>query len=454
MRKGYQILQDFRFNILIRVILLVAMCIVLGIVVAHYNWFFTPLVISLMILITTINLIYYMESTNRGIVTFLTSLRQANFTNQYALHHKGKTFEQLELLFQDINTSFLKISLEKESHYQYLQALNENISVGIISYLENGEIQLYNPAAKKIFKKPIIKNITDLKTFTPDVYSKIEALQKTGGTEVLHAVVSETEFNLTITCRKFKAQDIPFYVVLIQDIKKALDEKESASWQKLVKVLTHEIMNSATPIASLSEAVNTFINSTDIQKLSEEDLQDLQTSLKTIENRSKGMVKFVNSYKEYARDLEIKKQKVAVIDLISSVNNLLRPQFDQYNIHSSVKITPESIVLSADRGLLEQVLINLIKNAIDAVADQPQPKIEIVITQSDKICTIKIMDNGNGIAQEHIGNIFVPFFTTKRNGSGVGLSLSKKIMQLHNGEMQVSSSSSGTIFKLSLPLQD
>ncbi len=452
--KGYQLLQSFRLNIMLRVFILVILCTLFGMVLANYDWFFTPLVIGILIIIVTLNLIYYQESTNRRIVTFLTSLRQSNFTNLYALRQKGKSFEHLEILFQDINNSFLKINMEKESHYQYLQALNENIGVGIISYLETGKIQLYNTAAKKIFKKPILDKIGDLKTLTPGVYEKIKALQLTGGTVVIPATIGETVYNLSVTCRKFKAQDVPFYVVLFQDIKKALDEKESMSWQKLIRVLTHEIMNSATPIASLSEAVNRYIKNTDMRELSDEDIQDLHTSLSTIENRSKGMVKFVNNYKDYARELAIKKQRVAVGELVSGVKNLLQSEIEKYNIAITATISPASMMLSADPSLLEQVLINLIKNAIDVLAQHSEPQINIEVTQEDQTALITIMDNGPGIAPENLETIFVPFFTTKRTGSGVGLSLSKKIMHLHGGDIRVRSSSGGTVFTLTLPCED
>jgi len=443
-----KILHGFRTQIIIRVVVLLALCIVLGAVLTSTNWFFTPLVIILLILITTINLIHYQEATNRDITVFLTSLKQSNFTNHYFPKKKGKSFDHLEELFHDINESFHKVNLEKESHYQYLQALNENIGVAIISYLDNGEIQLINTAAKNLIKKPMLTNINYLEQIAPDVYHQIKALEISGGTKVISTILAGNQYELSITCRYFVAKEVPFHVVLIQDIKKALDDKESQSWQRLVKVLTHEIMNSVTPIASLSEAVNQSMKASDIKSLNQEDIKDLQVSIETIENRSKGMVKFVNAYKDYSRDLELNKEIVAVEKLVSQVSRLLEPLLDQHNIKLSIRVEPKTMQVNVDAGLIEQVLINLLKNATEALPEVDHATIEIKAHKQGSLCEIRIADNGLGIRPENMANIFVPFFTTKRKGSGVGLSLSKKIIQLHGGDIEATSSSAGTTFKI------
>jgi len=452
MNTGKDILRGFRINIIARVLIMLTLCVLLGGVLTSTNWFFTPLVIIILIVITTVNLIRYQETTNRDITVFLTSLKQSNFTNHYFPKRKGKSFDQLEELFHDINESFHKVNLEKETHYQYLQALNENIGVAIISYLENGEVQLINTAAKNLIRKPILGKINNLEQIAPDIYSKIKSLESDGGSVVISTSLYDEQYELSIAVKQFVAKDVPFRVVLIQDIKKALDDKESQSWQRLVKVLTHEIMNSVTPIASLSEAVNQSMKTSDIKSLNEEDVKDLQISIETIENRSKGMVKFVNAYKDYARDLVLTEEVVEVNQLITHVNRLLEPVLLEASIKLSSSIEPKSLQVKVDVGLIEQVLINVVKNAIEALNATENATINIKAQKHDHNCVIRIIDNGTGISPEHMRNIFVPFFTTKRKGSGVGLSLSKKIMQLHGGDIQVKSSESDTIFTLLLPI--
>lgn len=441
-------LSSFRFQVILRVVLLVALCILLAGVFFYTNWFFTPLVVSILIVITTINLIRYHEHTNREITTFLTSLKQANFTNRYTTSNKGKSFDKLEKLFEDINLAFQKVSADKESHYQYLQALNDNIGVAIISYLDDGKVQLMNPSAKKLFNKPSFSNISELERVTPEVFRRVMEL-KQGGNDVVKTVLNNEVQYLSVTCRTFVAQEVPFHLVLIQNIRKALDDRESEAWQKLVRVLTHEIMNSVTPISSLSTAVNqTLKDSKQMAEISEEDMQDIHLSLETIENRSNGLVRFVKAYKDYAKDIDLTITEFSVQGLISRVNSLLSGGLDEQAITLKIDIRPSTLSVQADEELLEQVLINLIKNAIDVLTEKNSGAINIRGYKEGTSTIIEVQDNGPGIAEENIENIFVPFFTTKRKGTGVGLSLSKKIMQLHGGDIQVSTSESGSVFRL------
>ena len=441
-------LNNFRVQVVLRVILLVVFSISFAAVIFYTNWFFTPLVIGLLILITTISLIRYHEKTNQEINTFLVSLKQGNFTNRYTTTNRGKSFDKLELLFEDINLAFQKVSADKESHYQYLQALNDNIGVAIISYLDDRTVQLMNPFAKKLFNKRSIGNIDDLERVAPEVYRKIIDL-KDGGSEVVKTALNNEVQYLSIVCRTFIAQEVCYHLVLIQNIRKALDDREAEAWQKLVRVLTHEIMNSVTPISSLSTAVHQTLKDSDRMKsISEEDMKDIHLSLETIENRSKGLVGFVKAYKDYARDIDLDIIEVAVEDIFSRVKYLINVKKDNTPIEINLEVKPSGLTIHADEGLMEQVLINLIQNAMDVLKEREHGLINMkAFKEIDKII-IAIEDNGSGISAEHIDNIFVPFFTTKREGTGVGLSLSKKIMQLHGGDIQVRSSEEGTVFRL------
>jgi len=339
--------------------------------------------------------------------------------------------------------------MEKESHYQYLQALNENIGVAILSYLEDGTLQLVNPAAKALFNKPVLNKIDDIKSLSPIIYEVINKLSK-GGNETVQTKIGGIEHELSITGRQFILEKEASHVVLIQDIKSALDHKESESWQKLVRVLTHEIMNSVTPIVSLSKAVNSSMQSQNISDLTEEDKDDLLMSIQTIENRGKGMVKFVNAYKDYARDIVLAYEEVDIGDLTRGVQSLFRPIFIEKNITLTISVKPSVISVEIDKGLIEQVLINLVKNAIEAL--DSGGTIDISISKKEQSCQINVADSGSGISHDVLRNIFVSFFTTKRKGSGVGLSISRKVLQLHNGSIKVNSSEKGTRFILSLPL--
>lgn len=442
------LLANYRVQIIIRVILLVTLCILLAVALFNTNWFFTPLVLGILIAISTYNLIAYNERTNRDISTFLISLKQGNFTNKYTPSSKGRSFDEMERLFEDINLSFQKVNEDKESHYQYLKALNDNIGVAILSYLDNGKIQMINPYAKKLFNKPHFNVIDDLKAIDNKVFKKIKELE-TGGNDVVKTVLNNEVLYLSITCRTFINQGETYHIVLIQNIRKALEDRESEAWQKLVRVLTHEIMNSVTPISSLSTAINQSLKNIDQwSEITEEDKTDILFSLETIKNRSNGLVSFVKAYKDYARDIDLNKSEIVLKDLIERIQNLFINDKESKGLKITKEILPENLKVKADEGLIEQVLINLIKNANEAIDSIEEGEIVIKsFKQADKVI-IEVGDNGKGIDPDIIENIFVPFFTTKRLGTGVGLSLSKKIMQLHNGDIQVRSSREGTVFTL------
>ena len=441
-------LANYRFQIIMRVIVLLALCAMMGAALFYTNWFFTPLVIGILIFIATYSLIAYNEKTNRDISTFLISLKQGNFTNKYTPSSKGESFNELEQLFEDINQSFQKVNEDKESHYQYLKALNDNIGVAIISYLDNGKIQMVNPYAKKLFSKPHISNIEDLKSIDGNVYNKIKELEN-GGNDVVKTVLNNEVLYLSVTCKTFINQSETYHIVLIQNIRKALDDRESEAWQKLVRVLTHEIMNSVTPISSLSTAINQSLkNIEEWSEINEEDKTDILYSLETIKNRSNGLVSFVQAYKDYARDIDLNKAEMKVTDLFNRVQNLIQTDKQYKGLKIDTEVTPENLKVRADEGLIDQILINLIKNACEAMESIKDGQIVFrAFKQADKV-VMEVEDNGSGIDSEIMDNIFVPFFTTKRLGTGVGLSLSKKIMQLHGGDIQVRSSNEGTVFSL------
>ena len=212
-----------------------------------------------------------------------------------------------------------------------------------------------------------------------------------------------------------------------------LDENEVQAWQKLTRVLTHEIMNPVTPIASLTTAVNQIMydratQKKDIYHLDPEALEDVYGSLETIEKRSKGLLKFVEAYKDFSRDPELKMQKVNLTNLIDQVLDLLKPGLEKDGLNISKLYGADGIFVLADPVLLEGVFINLFKNAAEALANQSQGEISVGIDKGADHYIAKIRDNGPGIDKDTLEKVFIPFYTSKKGGSGIGLSISKKIM--------------------------
>jgi len=418
------------------------LALLISYVLANKEWFFTPLVLALLLVISIWSLIYYIEKTNKDLTHFILSIKQSGFTTSFPPGKKGKTFRKLSEAFNDVIEEFRKINLQRETHYQYLQTLTENIQAGIISFDDSGKIELVNPSALQLLGVLRLGNISEIKRINARLFQAIHDL-KPGQRQLFRAIVAKREVHISVQMKELIMNEIPYRIMLVQDLNQEMEEQEVDAWQKLIRVLTHEIMNSVTPIVSLTEAVNTMLTEPDgerkrLEQLDDEDKEDLYGSLQTIEKRSKGLLRFVNAYKDFTKTPEITLSQVDIGDTIKQVLSLLNKELSRNQIElDKTGVTP--FKAKADASWLEQVIINVIRNAIDALENKGEPKIKIVAFQEGNRNCIAISDNGGGMDKETLDNIFVPFFTTKKKGTGVGLSLSKQIMKLHKGTLSVSS---------------
>jgi C4-dicarboxylate-specific signal transduction histidine kinase len=242
-------------------------------------------------------------------------------------------------------------------------------------------------------------------------------------------------------------------IVALQNIGTELQQKEVEAWQNLTRVLRHEIMNSMTPIVSLVGTMRLIVNE-DIEQNAdnEEAVGDLKEALQTLEKRSQGMMKFVNAYRDFTTLPKPNTRTISVKELLQDVLQLLQAELTAAGVLSKMEVLPEQLTVTADADQLQQVLINLIKNALEAFREQPAPSIELQAYSTDnQRVTINVRDNGFGIEPEALEKIFIPFYTTKKTGSGIGLSLSRQILQQHNGQLVVNSEVNiGTVFSLVL----
>ncbi len=417
--------------------------VLLAYVLAYREWFFTPLVLVICLAVSIWSLIYYIEKTNKDLTHFILSIKQGGFTTSFTPGRKGETFRKLSEAYNDVIEEFKNVNLQRETHYQYLQTLTENIQVGIISFDMNGIIQLINPAALQLLGTMRMKNINELKSINTKLHHAISELQP-GQRQLLRTLIVEDEVHLSLQMKELVMNEIPYKIVLIQDLNRELEEQEVEAWQKLIRVLTHEIMNSVTPIVSLAEAVNTMLSDTngerkDLHQLDLEDKEDLFGSLETIEKRSKGLLRFVNAYKDFVKTPDLAIKHVDVSMLINNVVSLLGPELSKHKIKLRRDEMPQKLFAGADAAWLEQVVINIIKNAVDALEGRVNPTITIKAFQQSKRTYVTIIDNGIGMEKDVLNKAFIPFFTTKKMGSGIGLSLSRQIMRLHKGSLNINS---------------
>lgn len=448
------IFKNFRFQVTIRLLLLLFLAFS-AIFIWHYTHFWlVSFWLLLFVVILSLNLIRYVERTDRELVLFLEALKQSDFSLSY--NYKKKSLNnRIYNAFHGIMEALQRLSFEKEANHLYLQTVVEHTDMALICFDGSGKILLANTAAKRLLEKPRISNIQSLKLINPNLGEALESLRP-GKSHLIKYIHKGAHRALTIQSSKFILKEKEYTIVTLRDIKNELEQQEVESWQKLTRVLTHEIMNSVIPISNLIQIINELVSEKMLHSgptplFSKEEMTDISYSLETIEKRSKGLAHFVKGYKKFTQLPQPNLKQINVPDLIYGVDKLLRRNLEEKNIRLIYPVLSEDLFICGDPELLEQVLINIIQNAADALQNTPGPVIEISTKEEADFIMINIKDNGPGIDEEILDQIFIPFFTTKIKGSGVGLSISNQIMQLHGGNLKVTSQKGkGSEFSLKL----
>lgn len=447
------IFKNFRFNLVLRVILL-TISIFLFYYSFNTNFFFTPIIVGALIFFQVTSLIRYIDKTNRELTSFLESIRFSEFTRKFNMEGMGSSFEQLNIALNEVINDFQRVRSEKEEHFYYLQTILQNIDVSLIAYQTDGTIDLINKSAKKLFQVSGLTNIRNLEKLSKELVNVLFTIKP--GESKLVKVYDEDDFlQLAMYATTIKVRDKAITLVTIKDIQNVLEEQETETWQKLIRVLTHEIMNSITPIASLSSTLQIMLKGyskgiTSKAIVDSESVEEIKNALITINKRSNGLLHFVDTYRNLTKIPKPNFTFFKVKTLFDNINLLLNDELQQYNISFTTHIEPEQMEITADEQLIEQVLINLIKNSVFALKDRPNPEIRMLAFYNKRgRYTIQVIDNGPGILPDVLEKIFIPFFTTKTSGSGIGLALSRQIMRQHNGMITAySNPEKETIFTL------
>lgn len=432
-------LKDFRSRVILRTILLGLSMALIMYMVSKPNMFFASILMSLILIGQLVEIFRFVSQTNRKLTRFLESIKYSDFISGFAADHKlGSSFKDLNIAFNEVMEAFRKARSEKEESWQYLNTVVQQVRTGILSYDSDGTIQLINPNAKKYIGSTIIKNIKELIQINPKLYHAINAVES-GKSELYK---QSNELQLMVQCTELRIRGVDIKLLTIQNIQGELQKQEAEAWQNLTRVLRHEIMNSITPISSLTSTLRDILEhdlkrENDHFELNDETATDLREGLATIENRSKGLIKFIDAYREYTSLPKPVFTTIRLKDLIEKVSTLMKEELKRTNIDFSYSCSSDYLSIQADEEMIEQVLINLLKNAKEALAETKNPTLKLQAHYHENSVKIEVMDNGSGIIKEAIENIFVPFYTTKRTGSGIGLSLSRQIMQLHNGTITV-----------------
>jgi two-component system nitrogen regulation sensor histidine kinase NtrY len=443
-------LKKFEWRILFRVLLLFITLSVASFLLVK-QWYVYLLIAIPVIIYQVIEFYRFQQKAHQELDQFVESVHYRDFSRYFDVKHAPVELQPLRKGFNEINTTFKVISKEKETQYQYLQKILELVDTGILSYEEkSGNVVWMNESLKKMLQLPYLKTIHSLSKRDDELYKDVLALNP-GDNKIATAHLEKSSFKILLSATAFQTDGKLYKLIAFQNVNEALDETESKAWQKLLSVLTHEIMNSVAPISSLADTLkNRLQQSVTTLNNDSGSVDDLEIGIETIKRRSEGLLKFAETYRNLNKITTLNLKKVYVRDIFENLLRLMQPTIEQKNIELETILKETDLVLEADTNLIEQVLINLVVNAIEAVKDKKNPKILLTAYLTNNRKTIiKVADNGNGMPAELLDKIFIPFFSTKKSGSGIGLSLCKQIMMLHKGNMQVHSvEGEGTAFLL------
>jgi two-component system, NtrC family, nitrogen regulation sensor histidine kinase NtrY len=446
--------ENFRLNVIARVVILAALCFVSVWSWVNTTWLVTPLVMGMLMLLSAVELIRYVEQTSRELTSFLSFVAYHDFSTPVANPKKGPVFAQLRAAYRVLSTEFRRLNVQKAANHQYLEAVIEHVGVALVCLDDEGNVKMMNAPARRLFDVP---HLNSLRTFSRIDTRLPDLLQGLGDGEraLLNVQRGDETLQLVLYGKRFELLEQRYKLVSFQNIRNELSQQEIDSWQKLIRVLTHEIMNSVTPVISLSRLMReTMIDDRDgspaFRTLTQQEQDDMLRSVTAIHTRSSGLLDFVQAYRSFAKLPTPEFSDVHVVSLLERVRTLMAREIEAARITLVLHCDDEKLSIRADARQAEQVLINLIRNAVEALADRPAPRIELRgLADEESRVLLQVIDNGPGIPPEHLEDIFIPFFTTKRNGTGVGLSISRQIMQANHGLISVRASpGEGCVFTL------
>jgi nitrogen fixation/metabolism regulation signal transduction histidine kinase len=453
------LLNKFYINVFVRVTFIVLSSVVLGLVLPHLDrgYYYTLTGMIFLIMLQTWLLVNQVNNTNADLEKFFSSVQDHDSSVRFSENSKNNSFGKLHDRMNYLNTIIQNAKIENERTSQFLQSIVAHVDIGLLSFDMNGRIEIYNRAAKRYLKVQQPQQLSSLKTMNDEIFKIINTIKP--GQEILHKMkIDNLLQSILVKATELKFESNVIKLVSFQDITNELDKKELESWQRLIRVLTHEIMNSISPITSLAAVISGYFKKSDdekpisLRKIDHQIVSKTLSGLNTIEETGKGLLDFVDKYRSLTSLPKPDLRKFTIDSLFRKCKLLMESNISDY-IKITASVFPEDIAITADYAQIEQILINLIKNAAEALSGVGDGTIHLKAFFADDAVLIQVKDNGIGISGDIIEDIFVPFYTTKENGSGIGLSLSKQIMQNHDGTISVNSSlDKGSEFTLKFQL--
>jgi signal transduction histidine kinase len=444
--------KRFRVQIVARLAGIVATALAVAYLVGPAEQYAAAVLVGLVLVYAVRGFIRYVESITRDLSRFLESVRYADFSRNFSSGGRGPLFDRLRDAFEEVTDAFREIRAEKEEQVRYLENVVQHLGIPLLSYRTDGTVEIMNTAARRLLRIGSIRNIEAMRTVSDVLVDTLESLDA-GEQAMVSVSEDDRTMQLAVRVSRFRLRGEEHALASIQDLRNELEEKEMEAWQQLTRVLTHEIMNSVAPISSLASTARRLLEevpSGDGAAEATETAEDVREAVQTIERRSEGLIGFVDSYRSFTKIPNPSYSVLSVQELFEDVRRLLGVSIREHDLDVQIQVEPPDLQVTADHELIEQVLINLVLNAIQALEGQDDARI-LLKAHIDRRSrpVLQIRDNGPGIPPDVQERIFVPFFTTKDDGSGIGLSLSRQIMRLHGGALTVRSTpGEETVFAL------
>ena len=426
---------QFRVLTMVQVCLLALTLCVLALTVLETNHLAVPVVLAGIAMLQVIALIRSVQAHVDTLEDFFAAVNYEDFTRRFI---EDDIDAELKDAFNKVLERFQDARADRDLQAGYLDTVIRHVPVAFFAARSDGSLSLVNNPARRLTGMPTLHNISDLATIDETLPAALAGIEA-GQQRLLQTNIRGLPVELRVSVAEIRMAGEVERLYSIENLSGELSARESSAWRNLIRVLTHEIMNTLTPVTSLAQ--------TTVEMLDDPDsAADIREAIETIGRRSEGLIRFVSRYRELLHVPDPKAEDVSVLELLQNVATLLQPSLE--GIEISISVVPESLEIFADRQLIDQVLINLVKNAGDALAGTAEPRIALAGKLNMGRVIISVADNGPGIHEDDIDQVFIPFFTTKREGSGIGLSLSRQIMTAHNGDIALDSDPSGTTFRL------
>ena len=434
--------NSLNIGILVRLFLFALIVVILCFSLYFQHWIYV-LPALLLLGLSTWNLVYFVNSTNRTLTYFVEGIRNEDSTLHFPETANNKTLQRLHKSLNQINKSITDIKIRHEQHERFFLEFLKHSATGLVVVDESGFISIANAKALNFCGLPYLSHLQRLEQSNKLLYEAIRQLEPGQSRTLKWQEGSELQ-QLSLKVVTLQFRDKRYRICSLHDIRAELEENELETWQKLIRVLTHEIMNSIAPITSISNTLSRFYTKNGqpakVQDITQQELDNTRQGLAVIEERGEGLIQFVDSYRTLAKVPKPTFKEIDIRKWLERIEVLVRSQLESEEIELSIQHQHSQHSFPGDEKLLTQVILNLLNNAVDALADKGQKKIHIQLSETpDSRLKIAIIDNGKGFSQEESENLFIPFYTTKEHGSGIGLSLSRQIMRLHKGSISAHS---------------